>query len=246
MNNKINIADQIISKIKKNRISSTEIADCLDKTGAINDVYPLNSGHFRVGKVFWAYAYNESNWEVHEQIRNVKEDEIVIVETFNCKDRAIFGSLVAKFLILYCQASAIVVLGKLRDIPHLIKENWPIWCKGINPVGCYNKKDKNPLDKKIVDKRKRYYEGAIAVCDDTGVVIIPKKVQKHGFLKKLEWIESQEDIWFDCIDRVKWNTFDAVCLKKYMDKEKYFNLIIKNIDFTIKLGNQQCQNPKKG
>ena len=36
------------------------------------------------------------------------------------------------------------------------------------------------------------------------------------FYKKLEQIEYQEDIWFDCIDRRKWNTFDTVCLKKYL------------------------------
>jgi len=38
------------------------------------------------------------------------------------------------------------------------------------------------------------------------------------FLQKLDWIEEQEDIWFDCIDRLKWDTFDTVCLKKYREK----------------------------
>ena len=30
-------------------------------------------------------------------------------------------------------------------------------------------------------------------------------------------IEEQEDIWFDCIDRRKWDTFDTVCMKKYLN-----------------------------
>jgi hypothetical protein len=33
---------------------------------------------------------------------------------------------------------------------------------------------------------------------------------------KLEWIEEQEDMWFDCVHRRKWSTYDTVCLKKYL------------------------------
>ena len=36
-----NIRDQIIQKIRRNRISSTQVADCLEKTGAIEGVTPL-------------------------------------------------------------------------------------------------------------------------------------------------------------------------------------------------------------
>ncbi|MNU05326.1 hypothetical protein D3C72_2500850 [compost metagenome] len=63
--------------------------------------------------------------------------------------------------------------------------------------------------------RKEIFDGSIAVCDDTGVVIIPKDKHNDEFIERLEFIEEQEDIWFDCIDRKKWSTFDTVCLKKY-------------------------------
>jgi regulator of RNase E activity RraA len=215
----MDVREKIIDKVKRNRISTTEIADCLDKTGALSDVHALNRGHFRVGKVFWVYAWNESNWEVHEQIREVEEGDIVLIEPFKCEDRAIMGELVSKFLLLYKQASAIVVQGNMRDIPHLIKENWPVWCKGGNPVGCFNRKNEIQLDKKIIEERKKNLHGAIAVCDDTGVVIIPKEHHTEEFIKKLDWIEEQEDIWFECIDRWKWDTYDTVCLKKYQDKK---------------------------
>lgn len=212
------ISDQILKKIKTNRISTTEIADCLNKTGAIKDVYALNRGHFTVGIVHWVYAWNESNWEVHEQVRNVEENDIVYIEPFNCGDRAIIGELVAKYVLLYKQAGALVVSGKLRDVPHLIKENWPIWFTGSNPVGCFNVKNEIQFDESIIAQRKRDVHGSIAVCDDTGVVLIPKEHHTEEFLKKLDWIEEQEDIWFDCIDRLKWDTYDTVCLKKYLKK----------------------------
>jgi len=213
------IYEEIITKIEKNRISTTEVADCLDKTGALAGLLPLNRSHFRVGRIFFCYAYNESNWELHEQLINIQEDDILVVEAINCNDRALFGSIVSKYVLLYKQANAIVVNGMLRDAHTLIKESYPIWCKGVNPIGCYNRKNSEPLDTNIYNSLRNIYDGAIAVCDDSGVVIIPKSSINEDFLKKLDFIEEQEDIWFDCIDRKKWSTFDTVCLKKYLDDD---------------------------
>jgi len=213
------ITEKIIDKIRRNRISTTEIADCLDKTGALPNVFPINRGHFKVGKIFWCYAWNESNWEVHEQIRSVNENDIVLIEPFACNDRAVIGELVSKFVLLYKQAAAIIVQGKLRDVPHLIKENWPIWYTGPNPVGCFNRKNEKPMDPDIIKDRMQFVHESIGVCDDSGVVVIPKEHHTEEFIKKLDWIEEQEDIWFDCVDRLKWDTYDTVCLKKYLQKK---------------------------
>jgi 4-hydroxy-4-methyl-2-oxoglutarate aldolase len=213
----MNITDQIIQKIKKNRISATEVADCMNKTGNLDyGLYPLNRQHFKVGRVKWTYALNESNWEHHRQIANIESGLIIITEPFNCGERAIFGDLVTKYLMLYSQSEALIVLGKLRDIPHLIKEKYPIWLKGATPIGCFNKPSEIDLDESIIAERRAKYDDTIAVCDDSGVVIIPKELHNEEFLKKLDWIEEQEDIWFDCIDRRKWSTYDTVCLKKYL------------------------------
>jgi len=211
------VQNSVIDKIKRNRISTTEIADCLGKSGSIPSVYPLNRGHFKVGKVFWAYAYNESNWEMHEQISHAEDDSVIVIDAFHCGERAVLGSLVSKYLLLYRQVSAIVVCGLVRDVPHLIKENWPMWVQGVTPIGCFNKKNKEPIADALIKERSGMFLDAIAVCDDSGVVIIGPENQTESFLKKLDHIEEQEDIWFDCLDRLKWNTFDTVCLKKYKD-----------------------------
>lgn len=207
-------ADKIIELIRKNRISTTEVADCLNKSGVLKDAHAVNRGHFAVGKVRWVYGYNESNWSIHEQVRDVSEGEIVLIENINCGERASIGALVAKYVLLYCQAGAIISNGYLRDGNDLIKENYPVWCKGFTPVGCFNTKQEI-LDKKLIEQKKELYMGAIAVCDDTGVVIIPKENHNQEFVEKLIQIEQQEDIWFDCLDRLKWDTYEIVCLKRY-------------------------------
>lgn len=211
--------DEIIDYIQRNRVSTTEVADCLNKSGAIEGVMPINRGHFRVGTVKWVYAYGESNWDVHEQVIDTQKDDVVFVESFDCKGRAIFGELVSKFLVLYRRAAAIVVRGTLRDAGALIRENYPVWCQGLTPVGCFNKKVSHPFDAAVYREHREMYHGAIAVCDDCGVVIIPPTQHTPEFLKKLEAMEHQEDIWFHRLDHYKENTFDIVCLKKYLTEE---------------------------
>ena len=211
----MNITDRIVDYILTNKVSTTEVADCLGKTGVLPNIYPVNRGQFQAGKVKWVYAYNNSNWDVHEQIKDVQKGEIVYIEAFDCEDRAIVGELVSKFLLLYKRANAIVTNARMRDAHKLIKENYPIWCSGFSPVGCFNSQNSEPFDVNIIKKRKEEMNGSVLVCDDTGVVLIPNTCMTESFYKKLEDIEEQEEIWFDCIDRLKWDTFDTVCLKKY-------------------------------
>lgn len=212
----MDIKKRIIDFIRRNRVSTTEVADCLGKTGVLENVMPINRGHFKVGNVKWVYAYAESNWDVHEQIISTKENDIVFIEAFDCKHRAIIGELVCKYILLYRQASAIVCNAKFRDAGALLRENYPIWCTGFTPVGCFNTKPEIALDSTIVEMSKSKYEGAIAVCDDCGVVVIPKELHTEDFYQKLVKIEEQEDVWFNRLDHYKESTFDIVCLKKYL------------------------------
>ncbi len=218
MSEDLDFQQQIVAYIRRNRVSSTEVADCLGKTGAIPGVRPVKPGSFSAGKVQWVYTWEESNWPVHEQLADVREGDILLVEGFDCKGRAIFGDLVSKYLILYRQALAVVVMGTLRDAHRLTKEGWPIWCEGFTPIGCFNRKPETELDPAVVEEHRNRYEGSVAVCDDSGVVVIPREHHNEEFLGKLAFIEEQEDIWYECIDRRKWNTFDTVCLKKYKDE----------------------------
>lgn len=215
----MNNAEKIIDYIKRNRVSSTEVADCLDKTGALPNVKAINRGHFRVGMVTWIYAFDESNWTIHEQTQELPEGRVLVIDDLGCNGRALFGDIVAKYLLLYKQSSALAVTGPLRDAPRLIKENWPIWCTGFTPVGCFNRKPNCEPSADMLQSRRSYFENSIAVCDDTGVVIIPEE-QQSGFLAKLEFIEEQEDKWYECIDRRKWSTFKTICLKSYLYEDE--------------------------
>lgn len=213
----MNIKQSIINLIEANRISSTEVADALGKSGVIQGVQPINPNSHITGEVHYIYAYNESNWPIHEQIQEVPENCFLYVDTFNCKDKAIFGDLVSKYLMLYKKVKGIVVQGKMRDIPDLKKFNFSIWCKGYSPLGCYNR-NITPSSKVVKDAEIKAKEinGGIMVCDDSGCTLIKKELINEETLSKLELIELQEDIWGYCINTLKWNTYETICLKKYL------------------------------
>lgn len=212
----MDIKEKIIDYITKNRVSTTEVADCLGKAGAIENVLPLNRGHFAVGEIQYLYAIQESNWTVHEDLDKMPvTDKIILIDAMDVNGRAVVGDIVSKYILLYMGNKAIVCTGKMRDAHYLVKENYPIWCSGVSPVGCFNRPvDKSKFNKEI-EERRELFQGAVAVCDDSGVVIIPREQITEDFYNKLVEIELQEDIWYDCIDRRKWSTYRTICLKEY-------------------------------
>lgn len=211
------IQKKIINLIKVNRISTTEVSDALSKKGSLENIRPIdyqNSLH-KVGSIKCVFAYKESNYLVHDQIKKVKKNDIVIIFTKDCNNKSIIGDLISKYTLLYKEASAIVVLGNVRDLAKLIKEKYPIWCEGFNPVGCHNHFTGN-FPRKIRDEIIKKFENGVAVCDVTGVVIIEKKNVTSNMFKKLKFIEKQEDEWYYHLDVKKWDTKKIIVEKKYL------------------------------
>lgn len=216
----MDIKERIIDYIAKNRVSTTEVADCLGKSGVIENVNALNPRHFVVGEIEYVFAIEESNWTVHEDLaKNLPENKVVVIDAIDVNGRAIIGDLVSKYILLYLGNKAIVCTGKMRDAHILVKENYPIWCTGVSPVGSFNRPVNRDKFAEQIEKQRAFYQGAIAVCDDSGVVVIPKTHITETFYDKLVAIEEQEDIWYDCIDRRKWTTYKTICLKDYLKED---------------------------
>lgn len=211
------IRQKIINYIDQNRVSTSEVADCLEKTGALEGLSPLNPRHFAVGEVHYLYAIQDSNWTIHEEFaQNPVTDHIVLLDAIDVHGRALAGDIITKYFLMYNKNRGIICTGKMRDAHTLIKENYPIWCAGVTPIGCFN----TPVDKTTyqseIEQRRNFFRDTIAVCDDSGVVIIPKQQITNEFYDKLQAIEEQEDIWYDCIDRRKWSTYKTICQKDYL------------------------------
>jgi 4-hydroxy-4-methyl-2-oxoglutarate aldolase len=211
----MNRTEEILRFIQRNRVSTTEVTDALGKAGELRGIFPLTQDQHKVGKVRCVFASFNSNYAVHEQIRDVEEGEIVIVFAHECDGRAILGDLIAKFIIMYRGAEALVVNGAVRDAARLRRERYPIWAKEITPLGCFNTPTE-PFPQLKAEELRRNYEGGIAVCDDGGVVVIPPNQVNDELLEKLQRIELQEDVWYYCLNTLKWDTKRIVCDKEYL------------------------------
>lgn len=212
-------ADKILDFCLNNRVSTTEVADALGKTGVLPKVSAINFNQYRAGPVRTIFTAFNSNYSVHEQIRDVQRGEVVIIFTHQCDDRAIVGDLVAKFILLYKSAAALVVQGMVRDTAKLRREGYAVWSDGVSPKGCFNQqREPYPVDLEM--KMRLAYEGGIAVCDDGGVTVIPPSQLNKDMLARLQRVEMQEDIWFFCLDTLKWDTKKIVCDKAYLTERE--------------------------
>ena len=211
----INTYENIVDLLLRNRISTTEVSDALGKTGFIPNISPVNHGHYKVGKSKCVFTANGSNYQMHDEITHISPGEIPMVFTDNCDHKAVLGELVAKYLCLYRESPAIIVNGFVRDLNALKKNNYPIWCRGVTPIGCINEK-RTAYDSDSADQIRSIYDDGILVCDDGGCVIIIKEAITNDTFEKLKGIGLLEDLWFFCLDTLKWSTKDIVCDKKYL------------------------------
>lgn len=212
----MSIKNEIIEYVKLNRMSTTEVADALGKKGVMHGVNAMLNDIHRVGTVRTVFCANNSNYYVHEQIRDVEKDEIVIIYTHNCENRAIIGDIISKFILLYKGANAIVVDGLVRDAARLRRERYAVWSTGITPLGCFNEATEAfpAQEEKAI---REAVHGGIAVCDDGGVVVIPRDNVNEEMLERLREIERQEDIWNYCLNTLKWDTKRIICDKDYFN-----------------------------
>lgn len=209
------IARKIIETIRLNRISTTEVADALGKRHVMAGLQPITHDLHCVGPIRPVFAAHNSNYGIHDQVRQAEPGEVVIVYTHQCDGRAILGDLVVKFVTLYRRAAAVAVDGLVRDAARLRRERYPVWSTGVTPLGCYNTQgDPFPQDKESAIRSE--VEGGIAVCDDGGVVLIPAAEVTENTLDRLNKIELQEDIWYYCLNVLKWDTKRIVVEREYL------------------------------
>jgi regulator of RNase E activity RraA len=212
MSVEISLKSSIIEYIQTNRVSTTEFADAMGKTGSLPGLMPLTDRHYRVGVIRHIQVFGGSNYELHKQLERCVPGEIIFIEPIDFGHEAVFGDLVAKFALLYQGVAAIVVNGNVRDLTRLKKEAYPIWALGSNPVGAIN------TEVRTESKINLMYDGGIAVCDDGGVVLCPPNSINKTLFRAIKAIELQEDIWYYCLNTLKWSTFEIICNKRYLSE----------------------------
>jgi len=223
------LKQKITNLLTTNKISTTEVCDVMGKVGNLEGIRPVNQGLYAAGEVFYSFAHDETNFDLHRQLEKIEKNQIAFIDSIDCGNRAVIGDLVAKYLLLYKGAKGVVTNGYMRDANELIKQRRYVWCSGLTPIGCHNhNKISSEKTAEQVQKRKKNFENSILVCDDSGTCLIEEEFINDDLIRKLEYIELQEDIWYFCIDTLKWSTYETVALKRYLEEPELLPKIFRD------------------
>lgn len=209
-----------IAEISKH--STTVVADAMQKFGSVPDLTLIADMPHETriaGPVYYVETYRESNWHLHQALEAVPEGSIVFVEPIKCNKRAVFGEIVMDYIMQQRKAQGVIVNGYMRDIESIIAKHYPLWYRGNNPVGCFNRQVEKPDPQSIdevLQENRRYYDHpakSICVADAAGVVIIPEGKIAQTY-RRVQEIASLEKIWHACID-AGLSSFETVCQRVY-------------------------------
>lgn len=204
--------EQIIKYIESNKISTTQVAQALGEKGTIEGVKLISKpGKHVVGELYYVTACGETDYHMHQQIKDAKENSIVLIEHWLPNEKSITGDLVHEYLLNYKKTKGIVVKGNVKDVQEIIKKNHFVWAKGTNPTGL--KHNYIPITRNLemaIYKNKEEIHGGILVADDNGAVIINLKNCNDKILSELERINNQEKKWHNCLTNGM-NTFEIIC-----------------------------------
>lgn len=201
--------DKILDFIKEHSLPTTVVSDALQKTGAIPQIFPVTpAAKYVVGKIFYTMAVERSNWYVHHDLQQVPEGSVVFIECVNCENHAPIGELVSTYCFEHKKVAGIVVAGLVRDIFFL--NRFPIWAKGITPLGCLNTK---PADIPCASEFRWKEMKGIAVCDASGVVVIQESQLTETTYNNIVSAMEKEKSWFKSLSEGD-STFDIVCKGK--------------------------------
>lgn len=200
--------DEIINFIRRNWLSSADVADALGRSGHVPDLLPVNDGQHVVGEVEYLYAWAGSNRILHRDLAQATAGRILFIDGLYCGDKAILGHLMAGYAMGQRKALALVVNGLIRDTGRMKAEQMPVWCKGRSPIIC--RKDAQETLVREVEFRRQKFQGGIMVCDTDGCVCIPPHLISADLLVVLEGIRNRESLWYQCIDQGK-STFEVIC-----------------------------------
>ena len=231
--------NKMIDFIRENKLSTTEVADSIAKTGGIPSLSPVCVGDYMVGVARCMFTANGTNYYLHGQLDDIEQGEIPLIFSKYCEGRAIFGDIMAQYMIDRKKAQGIVLQGEIRDLDCIRRLGYNIWHNGTTPVGCINKPT-TPFPAEEESALRYRYDNCILVCDGCGVVAIPEKYHNNNTLDRMKALQLQEKVWNYCIDELGWDTVDTICNKRYLKEVdvlpeeiiKHIDLL--KIDFSIK------------
>ena len=172
------IESKLFKKYKGNEIfnafkmvSTCNICDAMHNKGAMNGIKPLKKGYHMVGKAITVRTIDGDWAKVIEAIDIAGKGDIIVVEEHG--NKAIWGELATNSAIVK-GIGGVVIDGSIRDIHLIVKTDFPVFYKNINPEAG-EPKGYGEIGGEIKCGGQIVRKGDWIIGDDNGVVVIPKE-----------------------------------------------------------------------
>lgn len=173
-------------------IPTGNICDSNGLVGSIDPaIKPLDPHFTMTGKAMTVTVEPGDNLTVHKAIALAEPGTVLVVDAKGYLGAGIFGEMFATS----CQARGIVGLvvdGAVRDKIDLIKMQFPVFAKGVNPNGT-RKEICGSINAPIVCGGRPVTAGDVIIGDADGVVVIPAE-DAEEVLKKSQAKKEKENV----------------------------------------------------
>ena len=164
---------------------STDISDLLNRLYAVDPgiVCLTDSQHRLCGPACTVKVFPGDNLMVHKVLDVAKPGDIVMIDAHGSSLNAVLGDLISTKA-KHRGIAGFIVDGFVRDIPDILKLDFPIFARGATPIGPLHR-GPGEINYPVCCGGVVVSPGDVVVADGAGIVVIPQEIACE-LLERLE------------------------------------------------------------
>ena len=169
---------------------STDISDLLNRLYAVDPaIVCLTGSHHRLcGPACTVKVFPGDNLMVHKALDVAKPGDVVVVDAHGSSMNAVLGDLISTKA-KHRGIAGFVVDGFVRDIPDVLKLDFPVFARGATPIGPLHR-GPGEINYPICCGGVVVNPGDLLVADGAGIVVVPQEVAGE-LLERLQAQKAQ-------------------------------------------------------
>jgi len=164
---------------------STDISDLLNRLYAVDPgiVCLTGSQHRLCGPACTVKVFPGDNLMVHKVLDVAKPGDIVVVDAHGSSMNAVLGDLISTKA-KHRGIAGFIVDGFVRDIPDILKLDFPVFARGATPIGPLHR-GPGEVNYPVCCGGVVVSPGDLVVADGAGIVVIPQEIASE-LLQRLQ------------------------------------------------------------
>lgn len=174
------------------KVSTSNIADAMQKRGPMEGIIPrITHGTKMIGQAVTVKTADGDWAKPVEAIDVAKEGEVIVIDAGGGRV-ALWGEL-ASWSCRMKEVAGVVIDGSARDIDEIIEMGFPVFSRHISPHAG-EPKGHGEINCEISCGGRAVSPGDWIVGDETGVVVVPKRISMEVANRALDVLERENRI----------------------------------------------------